>query len=157
MEAVEDPWFAAHQIAHVNTTVPFLQTTYSRDKPISIVGCTELHQICTASIECTPPLDFDQFQEYQKAKIQLTELQNITLDRIVRAAASAQMLEIMMQLGYVSTPFLAIDKTLKGRNKAVSLPLPSHQWQSELQYWLSIFLAQLQRVVVEYGTVQISL
>lgn len=154
LQPIDDPWFSAHQPFHLNTSVPFLETTYARDRPISTMGCTEQHQFCTLD-ECTPLLGFGPVQDYLEANIALSPEQNITLDRVMRAAAMASIQEIAPTLAYVSAPLLALDKRIS-EHHTVSLPLPNDQWKKEVEYWQSISLAQLQRTIVEYGTGQIA-
>ena len=154
LEPIDDPWFSAHQPFHLNTSIPFLQTTYARDQPISTMGCTEQHQFCTVE-KCTPLLGFLPVQDYLAANIALSPAQNITLDRVLRAAVMASIQNIPPTLAYVSAPLLALDKRVTAHH-TVSLPLPKDQWKQEVQYWQSISLAQMQRTMVEYGTGQIA-
>lgn len=151
---VDDPWFAAHQPYHLNTSVPFLQTTYARDRPISTLACTEQHQVCTID-QCTPLLGYSQVQESVATNIALTPSQNVTFDRVMNAAAEAVIETIVDTLAYVTSPVLALDKRMS-ESHTISLPLPNDQWKTEIAYWQSISLAQLQRTIVEYGTGQIA-
>jgi hypothetical protein len=154
LQPIDDPWFSAHQPFHLNTSVPFLETTYARDRPISTMGCTEQHQFCTMET-CTPLLGFGPVQDYLEAHVKLSPAQNITLDRVMGAVAMASIQEIAPTLAYVSAPLLALDKRISGHH-TVSLPLPNNQWKKEVEHWQSISLAQLQRTIVEYGTGQIA-
>ena len=154
LEPIDDPWFSAHQPFHLNTSIPFLKTTYARDQPISTMGCTEQHQFCTVE-KCTPLLGYLAVQDYLAANIALSPVQNITLDRVLNAVAMASIENIASTLAYVSAPLLALDKRMSEKH-TVSLPLPKDQWKQEVEYWQSISLAQLQRTIVEFGTGQVA-
>jgi hypothetical protein len=118
------------------------------------MGCTEQHQACTMD-QCTPLLGFNPVQEYIATNIALTPTQNVTLDRVLNAAAEAVVQNIVETLAYVTSPVLALDKRMLEFH-TISLPLPKDQWKTEVAYWQSISLAQLQRTIVEYGTGQIA-
>jgi hypothetical protein len=156
IDVVDDPWFSAHQPYHINTTsIPFLQTTYARDKPISTLACTEQHQICSEPTTCTPLLGYSQVLQYVASHISLTPNQNITLSRIAQGLSDASILEIAQTFTSMSVPLLASSKTLVSRH-IFSLPLPPDQWKAELAYWQAISLAQLQRNIIQYATGQIA-
>ena len=156
IDVVDDPWFSAHQPYHINTTsIPFLQKTYARDKPISTLACTEQHQICSEPTTCTPLLGYSQVLQYVASHISLTPNQNITLSRIAQGLSDASILEIAQTFTSISVPLLASSKTLVSRH-TFSLPLPPDQWKAELAYWQAISLAQLQRNIIQYATGQIA-
>jgi hypothetical protein len=153
-EPIEDPWFSAHQHETHDTSFEILQNLYTPDKPISTLGCTEQHQICTAS-KCSGLLGFDQVQQDIRNRMRLSPNQNITLDRIVRSMTFASMFSVVQNIAKTSSPVLAINSTATGSFTA-SLPLPVNQWHLELERWHSVAMATLQRTVVEYGTGQIA-
>jgi hypothetical protein len=155
IDPVSDPWFSAHIPYHLNTSVPFLQTTYARDKPISALACTEQHQYCANPQTCTPLLGYSQAAQHLTSFIPMTPNQNITLNRLLSAVTAASLLEIADTFTAFSVPLLAGSKTLS-ESHTISLPLPSDQWKAELAYWQSISLAQLQRSMILYGTGQIA-
>ena len=154
VKPIDDPWFSAHQPFHLNTSVPLLKTTYARDSPISTLGCTEQHQLCTVE-QCTPLLGFGQVQDYIEAKMNPNPVQNITLDRLMAAVGDASLGQITNILAYINDPVLAIDQRIS-ESHTISLPLPNDQWKKEAEYWQVVSLAQLQRTIVEYGTGQIA-
>lgn len=155
IDPIADPWFSAHIPYHLNTSVPFLQTTYTRDKPISTLACTEQHQYCTSPETCTPLLGYSQAAQHLVSHLALNPNQNVTLTRLLSAVTAASLLEIADTFNAVSVPLLAGSKTLS-ESHTISLPLPSDQWKAELAYWMSISLAQLQRSIILYGTGQIA-
>lgn len=150
---IDDPWFSAHQLYLSNSRAALARSAYTRDRPISTLGCTEQHQICTNHGNCTPLLGFDQVQDFIDSNFNLTPHQNVTLDRIMRAVADSIMSQIVQGLAVSSTPMLAMNSTAT-EITTLSLPLPSNQWHLELEYWHSVAMAQFQRKFVEYGTGQ---
>jgi hypothetical protein len=152
---VDDPWFSAHQLHLTNSPAALVRETYIRDKPVSTLGCTEQHQVCTSNRKCSPLLGFDQVQDFMSSSMSLTVRQNATADRIMRAVTASSMREVVEGLAVSSTPMLAITETAR-ESTTLSLGLPPYQWQVEANYWHSVAMAQLQRIFVEYGTGQIA-
>lgn len=152
---VDDPWFSAHQVQLTNSRAAIAAKTYVRDRPITTVGCTEQHQVCTTGRKCTSLLGFDQVQDSVMSKFNLTTNQNVTLDRIMRAVTASSMREVIEGLKISNAPMLAINLTATA-SSTLSLVPPPHQWELEADYWYSIAMAQLQRTIVEYGTGQIA-
>jgi hypothetical protein len=152
---VDDPWFSAHQLHLANSHAAIARTTYTRDRPVGTLGCTEQHQVCTNGGECTPLLGFDQVQAFMDRNFNFTANQNVTLNRIMSAVGRSTMREVVAGLAVSSTPMLAINATASD-STTLSLALPSYQWQLEAEYWHSVAMAQLQRKFVEYGTGQMA-
>ncbi|KIW21012.1 hypothetical protein PV08_01591 [Exophiala spinifera] len=154
---VNDPWFSAHEAQLVNTSTPFLNQRYLRDEAISTIGCTEQHQFCTHNGTCTGFLGFDQVQNVKEFNDALTPHQNATFDRMLRAVAFSLIAHVVENLGVTTTSMLATSVTKTGSTGAViSEPLPDDQWETELQYWHSVAMAQLQRGMAEWATGQIA-
>jgi hypothetical protein len=154
-DPVDDPWFSAHQLHRANSNAAIARTTYSRDRPISTLGCTEQHQVCTSVGKCTPLLGFNQVQVFMGAKFNFTANQNATLNRILNVVNRSKMREVVASLAVGSTPMLAINATAS-KSTTLSLALPPNQWQHEAEYWHSVAMSQFQRKFVEYGTGQIA-
>ena len=150
---IDDPWFSAHQLRVVNSRAALARSAYTRDRPVSTLGCTEQHQICTNDGICTPLLGFDQVQNFVDSNFNLRPHQNVTLDRIMRVVADSVISQIVQGLAVSSTPMLAMNSRATAIT-TLSLPLPSNQWQLEVEYWHSVAMAQLQRKFVQYGTGQ---
>jgi hypothetical protein len=154
-EPVDDPWFSAHRLHLADSRTAIARTTYARDRPVSTLGCTEQHQVCTNAGECTPLLGFNQVQAFMDAKFNFTANQNVTLNRIMNAVQRSTMREVVAGLAVGSTPLLAINATASA-STTLSLGLPPNQWQLEAEYWHSVAMSQLQRKFVEYGTGQMA-
>ncbi len=154
-EQIDDPWFLAHQIHHETSKLPLARTIWTRDRPISTLACTEQHQFCTSRGECTPLLGFYQVQDVASFNSALTAKQNVTNDRILRAATASSLREVVGALALTANPMLALNSTAV-ESHTLSLPLPSNQWQLEVDRWHAIVMAHFQRTFVEWETGQIA-
>ena len=149
---IDDPWFSAYQLRVVNSRAALARSAYTRDRPISTLGCTEQHQICTNDGICTPLLGFDQVQNFVDSNFNLRPPhQSVTLDRVMRAVADSVLSQIVQGLAVCSMPMLAMNSRATAIT-TLSLPLPSYHWQLEMGYWHSVAMARLQRKFVQYGT-----
>lgn len=155
LEPIEDPWFSATRFHSVDNEYPLVRSQYSRDSPIGTVGCTEQHKFCTGNGSCTPFLGFDQVQRVDSFNLGLTPHANATFDRILRAVTASSLRQIVHYLALTGTPMLAMNASAT-QSHTPSLKLPNNQWHLELNYWHSIAMAQLQRIVVEWSTGQIA-
>ena len=158
---VNDPWFSAHQKTQFfNQGSNITENVYSRDLPVTTVGCTEQHQICTGSAsdsarrKCTPTMGSYQIQSDIGGvqSLNLTDRQNSTYVRILQAALDSTMSSYLSRLIQRDMPLLARSQTIL----VVAPALPDNQWQLETAYWHSIAMAHLQRDVVNYGTGQMA-
>jgi hypothetical protein len=159
---VDDPWFAAHQksVYTLDGDSDINSTVYRRDLPVTTVGCTEQHQVCTGNIasantrKCTPLMGSYQIQSDTAgvSSLNFTDRQNSTYVRVFQAALDATMENYLSRLIQRDMPLLARRKVIL----VVGSSLPDNQWQLETEYWHSIAMAHLQRDVVNYGTGQMS-
>jgi hypothetical protein len=152
---VNDPWFSAHQLQVSNSKAKIATVRYEFDRPISSLGCTEQHQLCVDSGNCSDLLGFDQVRDNIASIFTLTAKQNVTLDRVLRAVTSSGMNLILSQIKEQPDGLLALNRTAT-EDTTLSLPLPDNQWQFELERWQTIAMTQLQRTMVEYATGQIA-
>ena len=157
---ITDPWFSALHSQHVDAAYPLEQTPFMRERAISTIGCTEQHQFCTKGGICTPFSGVIQLEGIKANKTDpfisvLSLEQQAAFDRILKAAEFSTIPATVPSLALTSTPLLAMSAVANG-GTVLSLPLPNYQWQKELEYWQSIAMAQLQRVVVQWGTGQIA-
>ena len=159
---VSDPWFSAHQpsIIFQSGDASINSTIYSRDLPVTTIGCTEQHQICTGRASnstpgrCTPMMGSYQIQSDNAGiySLNFTDRQNSTYVRIFQAVLDSTMENYLSRLIQRDMPLLARRKVIL----VVGSSLPDNQWQLETAYWHSIAMAHLQRDVVNYGTGQMS-
>ncbi|KAK5242010.1 hypothetical protein LTR20_007155 [Exophiala xenobiotica] len=154
---IGDPWFSAHKEQTFDSGLTYLEKRYARDEAISVLGCTEQHQFCTNNGTCTGFRGFDQVQNVEAFNNALTPHQNATFDRMLRAVANSCLAHVIEHLAVTTTPMLASSVCVTGTSGAVlSQTLPDDQWETELQFWHSIAMAQVQRGVVQWGTGQIA-
>ena len=156
---VDDPWFSAHSSPfevrvnanEYNGDSAGTQngTIYFRDHPVAVLGCTEEHQVCkpnsVSNRKCTPLIGATALPETLK-DIDLNDGQAATANVIVNASASTGIAQVLEALG--ASALLARQTNYNG----VQGPLPNNQWTLEVESWVNIVLAQLQRAVLEYAT-----
>jgi hypothetical protein len=158
--AVNDPWFSAKKAGPfpVRKNQSISGTVFKRDRPVTTVGCTEQHQICTGGksssssspSHCTPMLGWLQLDDDANGVValNLTSTQYSTYRRVFQAAEESIFPFILQELAQRDPPLLA-RRQIQG---IVGLGLPDNQWQLETAYWHAIAMAHLQRTVVAYGT-----
>jgi hypothetical protein len=158
LDQVDDPWFSAHNRTRYEDEPPLLETRFKRDSAISTLGCTEQHQFCASNVTCTELLGFDQVQNNDSFNNAMTPHQSASFDRILRAVQASSIAHIIQYLISTTEPLLASNATYSGTSGAtVSLWLPESQWTTELHFWHSIAMAQLQRTLADWATGQIAL
>jgi len=159
---VTDPWFAS---SIDDDTDVFCQisnrTLYTRDLPITTIGCTQQFEVCNAdadasmkSTSCSSPLSLSQLYDFM-ANPNITALfndrQRATVDRILNAANGASFFYVVDGLSQSTVaPLQARHQIYNTR----SLALPSDQWRIETTYWFSILLAYLQQISLQISTGQ---
>jgi hypothetical protein len=159
---INDIWFAAHHEAHLlQPSTGVDDTVYTRDLPVTTLGCTEQHQICTggassnsAARTCTPLMGMYQIQTDTGGvtSLNFTDRQNSTFVRVFQSAEDSTLSTILSRLIQRDMPLLARKQVIL----VVSSNLPDTQWEKEAEYFFSIGMAHLQRNVVNYGTGQMS-
>lgn len=156
---VEDPWFSAHSYPfevkvnadEYNGDSAGTQngTIYFRDSPVTVLGCTEEHQVCKPnpvfSRGCTPLIGATALPD-ALGNVNLNDAQAATANIIVSASVSTGIAQVLEALG--ASALLARQTIYNG----VQGPLPNNQWTLEVESWVNTVLAQLQRAVLEYAT-----
>lgn len=160
--AVDDPWFFAQSPEAYpvrNNSKAINGTIYTREKPVTTLGCTEQHQVCvgpdssrSGQNKCTPMMGAYQIITEPNGvnSLNITPRQETTFERVFQSAVDSTFFQVLHGLAQRDPPLLA-RRRIQG---FVGLGLPSNQWQLETEYWHSIAMANLQRAVVEYGTGQ---
>lgn len=153
---VDDPWYSAHSNpfqALVNASalddgsgVAETGTIWFRDRPVSVLACTEQYQMCatTSGPECTTLTGFTGFEE-AIGNLSLNDAQLATAELLL-ASSSIDLFAVIADLGISAL----IARNSKGSD--VQGFLPSNQWIIEVQNWHEITLANMQRRVLEYAT-----
>lgn len=152
---VDDPWYSAHSKpfeAVVNSTeigdsseTAGTGTVYFRDRPVSVLACTEQYQLCAlkSSPECTPLTSLGLLDE---------AVENLNLNKDQAATAGLLLSSIVSNLVKV-IQLLGTSSLLARNSKSTSIqgPLPSNQWTLEVESWNQMILADMQRAVLEYA------
>lgn len=154
-EPSNDPWYAAHlqvelpdpSAASPNATIP----AYLRDEPARVLGCATRYQFCNpdpaAGKSCTPLTGIlpataaaDALWRTDKQR----EFFNTSSNQILTGASGLP--EIVSYTGISSLT------ARHGLGQGMQGPLPSNQWQLEVENWFGATMADLQRATVEYAT-----
>ena len=152
---MDDLWYSAHfQFPEVFLSSQVTKgnaSAWFRDNPVSVLGCAEQYQFCNphlpANAGCTSLATFDQAFNMTDG-LWRSPAQNISFSSTLYAvsASGIHLQDIVNSLGISS---LTARNSLGG---GIQCPLPNNQWQLEVQYWHSVSMALLQRVVVEQAT-----
>ncbi|KAI3327333.1 hypothetical protein HD806DRAFT_550854 [Xylariaceae sp. AK1471] len=130
----DDPVFAAHVPIPSNLTF----NTYVSDHLIGVIGCFEQYQFCDPSKESVCSLLGSKYDAMNEAlNMPLTPVQNATIIAIGETSVS------ISGVAYGNTNLLANQKLLG----YVQLPLPSNQWQIEVQGWHATTMAILHQAL----------
>jgi hypothetical protein len=157
---INDPWFAAHNPSELVSYAGVTYKAYMRDIPVTTLGCTEQHQICTGGAsnstarKCTPLMGMYQIQTDAGGvtSLNFTDRQNSTYVRVFQSVGDSILSALLSRLIQRDMPLLARKQVIL----IVSSYLPDNQWEMEAEYFFSIGMAHLQRGVVNYGTGQMS-
>ncbi|KAM7196688.1 hypothetical protein V8F33_006028 [Rhypophila sp. PSN 637] len=158
-QETHDPWYTATTLAgprvNLNTDKSDLQV-YWMDEPASPLGCTEMMQFCNPSLpagspnRCTPlagsfdPDDITPLFTSPGSSPSAAELE-LNADRIkwvADAVDGPSVSSLMMNLGAQSlTSRYSVRQGLQG-------PLPTNQWQRDVEHWMNSILAGNQAMFV---------
>ncbi|KAI0445094.1 hypothetical protein F4803DRAFT_548505 [Xylaria telfairii] len=138
----DDPVFAAHAPISLAT---YDGTAYLQDNLAGVLGCLEQYQMCSpASNTCSIVGGIDDVLQVIN-KMPLTPIQVST------ANVTANALDFFGGMFSVTnatrSPILAATQRLVD---GIQLPLPSNQWQIEVQLWHSIVMSMIQYRLLEY-------
>jgi hypothetical protein len=148
--AVQDPWFKATTPApayHLHQENSTLQQLFFRDDPVTVLGCTEKFQFCKFNGQCTSLAGSDPATDQAR-----TFWSNE--DEQARFMWSAEVIEgsampLNQVVGVLATNSLLAAKLA---NNGIQTPLLDNQWELEVENWVKISLADLQRAFVEEAT-----
>jgi hypothetical protein len=151
----DDPWYAAHLMrpwhnrgaASPNATIP----TYLRDEPTRALGCATRYQFCNPDSgirdSCTPltgiypaTMAADKLWRTDEQR----EFFNTSSNQILKVASG--LVEIVSMTGISSLT------ARQGLANGMQGPLPSNQWQLEVENWFGATMADLQRATLEHVT-----
>lgn len=152
-EPCDDLWYAAHSVVRTvdSTSETGSLSYYLHDEPVRVLGCTTRYQFCNPDPKmgspCTPLAGIFTLAAAADALWQTEE------QRRFFNAASTQIVNNAGGLTEIVT-FTGITSLLARHSLANSMqgPLPSNQWQLEVENWFGATMADLQRAAVEYAT-----
>ncbi|CAN9463692.1 unnamed protein product [Alternaria alternata] len=142
---VTDPWYSATTEVESQETGQALR--YFSDHPASFVGCKVQHQWCEPNENrCTQLAAFNKVA-LEAQTLSYSPVQNASVYAMTWALNMAPSIEtIVDRLGVTA---LTSRYTL---NYGIQGPLPTNQWQTEIQHLHSTSLAALQRMIVEQAS-----
>lgn len=158
---VSDPWFSSQTTANVSNAYCEKEELYTRDLPLTAMGCKSQWQICRPDLQdhfnnasCTPPLGRLQLEGavYADNFVQgLTNRQRATIDRILYTINFGSINQVIDKLSQATVaPLLA----RHNMSSTIGSALPADQWQKEVDYWFSILLSYYQVTSLQLGTGQ---
>ncbi|KAF2664606.1 hypothetical protein BT63DRAFT_443666 [Microthyrium microscopicum] len=141
---VNDTWFSAKTPLQV---IPGGGMNYFRDDPIRAMGCVTKHQICNiVSAKCTPLAGiYPTLSSY--LKLWDTE-DRVYMNRSVLNSFGTQ--PSLSPPGIGSQPSQLLANGWLG----LIYPLPTNQWQTEVEYWFQLYLATIQGNGVQTATIK---
>ena len=155
MQPVRDPWFEA-QKEFLEFDDDFENHMFYPTHPVSVLGCTEQHQICNPAVQdasgsphghCTALTGLWPMLNTGADEISLSERQRTVFNRIIVNAATYNTLgRAGLRMG--GTAMLAnqhVDRTLGDG-------LPANQWILELNNWFGTILTSLQLSTIQFVT-----
>ncbi|KAF2654687.1 hypothetical protein K491DRAFT_631528 [Lophiostoma macrostomum CBS 122681] len=152
LNVTDDPWFSAHREGRpiASDYHDGTQRTYLTDEPAAVLGCTMQLQFCNANLpegsRCsTLTGGFDD-------RVDITEIyQTPSQKTMFRWAADVFQLGFFSISGIVDNMGVAALTARQGLNTNRQGPLPSNQWQLEVEQWVGASLASIQGTFVEMG------
>jgi hypothetical protein len=144
---IDDPWFYAKMsVALVGgQTQKFYGT--APDSPVSVVGCTEQHQLCNpVTSQCTGLSGLSGVLHHKWDSLGFNERQIATYNRSF-AVASDSILSATTQI--LGAKHMLVQNYVGYGNAAT---LPSNQWILELNNWFGTMMTNLQLRSLQYAT-----
>ena len=144
-QLVTDPWYSA--TTEVESQEAGQALRYFSDHPASFVGCKVQHQWCEPNENrCTQLAAFNKVA-LEAQTLSYSAVQNASVYAMTWALNMAPSIETIVDRLGVSA--LTSRYTL---NHGIQGPLPTNQWQTEIQHLHSTSLAALQRMTVEQAS-----
>ncbi len=154
-EPVLDDWYKAtrfEQELYREGDTSGHVSIYRQNEPGSPQGCLEQHQICLpdapSNIDCTPLMSFADIQDSRST---IALLKNASEERrqgvqwMVNTTIN-KMMRTMHPVSGLGIQALTARVGLDGGHQG---PLPTNQWQLEVQHWYDTIMAQLQAQFVD--------
>lgn len=156
LEPCDDPVFAAHylmdSVVDWPSTIDNPPPGYESDRMVSVMACTEQHQICNpVNGSCTPGMGKHQLSTAAStlrfvSELGLSDVQAATAFRIASAVPYTSLKKMVYTRQH--TALRAQDRL----NGWLQLFLPPTQWETEVSSWFQDGLALLQHLSQEFAT-----
>jgi hypothetical protein len=147
-----DPFFSANFYVELGSYNGVNLSYFSGDEYVSAMACTDQYQYCniasgTEEPECTALTGYQQaFAGLNSTRLNLNNIQYGIASRI---ALTSRTLSTYHSISGRGAAALRAQETIYDRVQQI--PLPSNQWQIELDSWFATSLAKLQHSIVEYA------
>ncbi|KAI0120839.1 hypothetical protein F4776DRAFT_665466 [Hypoxylon sp. NC0597] len=143
VEPCDDPVFSTH-VPHWDATDNY--TYYLGDRVVGVLGCLEKYKWCDPSLNiCTPIASLGEAEYHVARDLSPTAMQMATVHMIVL---------ILNQLASIPSLSSEVTQNLEANQKVngeIQFPLPSNQWQIEVQSWHGIIMKLLQEGILEWA------
>ena len=143
---IDDPWFYAQTPIELigGQTQTFYAT--ASDSPVSVVGCTEQHQLCNpVNSQCTGLWGLTGTLHHKWDSLGFTERQIATYNRSFVTASDSVLSATTQILG---AKHMLVQNHVGYGNAAT---LPSDQWIRELNNWFGTMMTNLQLRSLQYA------
>lgn len=151
-QPVDDPWFSAHREGPKSRNVMsgVSSPTYLQDEPVQVLGCTYQMQYCNPNYpdhsRCSP------LAGYVDDRVDVTQLyDNEAQKRMFNWTVDVFQLGFFSISGIVDSMGVSSLVGRQGLSANQQGPLPSNQWQTEVEHWTGGSLASIQGSFVEMG------
>jgi len=153
-EPVLDPWFKATGVRNVTGILqgtgppPLLGAQFYRsDRILSVLGCTEQYQFCNTT-HCSPKNGIFNAEDTWFG-LSLNDAQKVVMAVILDVVSNTTLSTGIEALG--PSILLARDSLWWPSQGPISATLMSDQWKREVENLMSVNLAAVQRMVVEFA------
>ncbi|KAL9113385.1 MAG: hypothetical protein Q9227_002426 [Pyrenula ochraceoflavens] len=147
---VNDLWFRASHKEPSRTGVG--KSVYTQDRVVSVLGCTEQHQLCNPAVlgsdGCSELTGLEVLGEYTYDMLQFNKRQSQIATRIWDIVDGQGVWGHLSDLG---TQALIAETYVDGGNTQLSATLPEDQWIREVTGWYNGVLADIQRNIIDFA------
>lgn len=152
VEPVDDDLFSAHRVfetQELSLSINKTEELYTFDDVAHVVGCTTQSQFCLGGSEtdCTPLTAWEAALQ-TVSNMTMTDLQKESLN-IWRQSQELQGTTLDTTVANLGGSALIAKNSFEN---GLQGPLPSNQWQLEVEHWQATTMAKMQRSAVEYAT-----
>lgn len=144
---VEDIWY--HATVPATDDSGFDSYVYRAVQPVTVMGCIEQHQLCDpslpADVQCSALTGWSALRDshiYSGPRASIAQA-------LYNAISNSLLRDIFFGLG---TDALLASESIHGASSLFTAPLPSNQWQLEVESWHAQAMAHIQRLVANVAS-----